>query len=397
MRLIEEVTTGLFNFLNTIVGTLILLALLFFIVLRLRREQNIDVETKTPMNVLFILSISLVLIIIVLYYPIEAFLFNNFTFGTSSIDVYYNATNVLIGSVGIIVTAIFSYLIYIATKRGLKIADEAKEISNKQATISDNQSAIAKDQTRLIEKQLDLEKLKYKDERTRKFNELDKVPEIRLLMSIDYLLYEFSKLERKSLFLEIEKEIKEEVKKEVFNKFGDKYETMNDIENSTFMEKEIKENIEKHSGEFSIALTESFSNIMRHVEGSRDNFLLILYMSRIKRVTFNEEYILKFITKQKYWGEIRKQQLVALFNPPPNIVEVIIEELLKKLLNDIFDDVFKDILLGDLVDRLQEDRKLIVNKFKLELDDIFEGLINEEVIKILDEPNNAYEKLWKFY
>jgi hypothetical protein len=109
-------------------------------------------------------SIIIVIVLIAIttlffYYIIEKYLLYHFV-DTNFFEIYDKGTSVVIALIGVTVTAIFSLLLYRATKQGLKTADQLKKI----------------------------EENRRKEELTEKFLNSKQVPHLHLLEAFDRLL-----------------------------------------------------------------------------------------------------------------------------------------------------------------------------------------------------------------
>ncbi|WP_394238322.1 hypothetical protein [Niallia oryzisoli] len=222
---------------------------------------------------MILLSLLIIFIIICLYYPFEDFLFSHFTYDKSEIDVYSATTTVLITSIGVIITAIFSYLIYIATKQGIEIAEEAKNISTEQNRISD--------ELKLIEVK------RINEEQINKYTNVNNLPEIKLLMSIDVLIVEI---------------------KEILDDMLSQYQD----ENIKFADALSEGIIYK-------TLEEKFSEITNK---GTDNFIQLLYINGLN-FEFDSTYF-------------KRMRLKALFDPPTEVWEAISDDIgLTKIMNKL--------------------------------------------------------------
>lgn len=273
-------------------------------------------DEKLPFHLILILSVALVLTMVIIYFPVQALIDKYYTYGKdSTIDLFEKSSTVLITTVSVIITAIFSYLIYIATERGLEIARVMKNIEQERD----------------------------KEERVKKYNETDGIPQVQLLMTIDYLLYHIEK-----------------IKIDLYNEFGNSEITLAEA---------------LSEGRLAASFSEKYSNMISELQNRKNSFLPILYLSSIN---FTGEENLNIDIEPI----IKPYRLKALFDSP----EVVINEVMERLW---------DLLsLNEGLDKMKQSRNEIVNMLEEELNSVFKGLINSETLGILHEPAQAHLKIW---
>lgn len=292
----------------------VIICILFWLFLKTKTDSN----NLRVFQKIVLLSSLIVLILICLYYPIEKFLFEHFSYDKSEINIYTAATGILITTIGVIVTSIFSYLIYIATKQGL-------EITKAQNIIS--------------ERLEDIEEKRMKEERILKYNNINNVPEIRLLMSIDFLLVQIENLEQ-----------------EIIVKYG---------RNERFGSTALADAIDDRT--FEKDLKEKFDNILKKTQENSDSFIQLLLINNLN-IHFDDNFR----------NQMRLKALtINAFS--------------------VYAEIHEKIGLSSIQAALEHIRSKILFEVKNDILELYKGLINEQIFNSINKPKIAYEKIWSRY
>ena len=123
------------------------------------RERIVSNNEDNEQRGIFLIFLLIVSAIITGYYLIEHFLLN-LKLVNNTLDIIDKGISIVVTSIGVIITAIFSYLIYKSTKNGIKIANNI----------------------------LTLERDRRKEEMEKKYSQIEKVPQFVLLQTIDYVI-----------------------------------------------------------------------------------------------------------------------------------------------------------------------------------------------------------------
>lgn len=130
-------------------------------------------DDENSIKSIFLLSALILLGILFTYYLTELYLLQHFP-GEDKLDIYEKGTTVVITVTGVIITAIFSYLVFVVTKQGLDISRNSQATANRMEMLEENRR---------------------KDEITSKYSNISTVPQIQLLHTIDEILEELYLLE----------------------------------------------------------------------------------------------------------------------------------------------------------------------------------------------------------
>lgn len=323
----EALATPIWFFVLIVIAAIILSS---FVIIQTKSNKSENLYNRL-IHKLILLSAIIVIIVIILYYPIEYFLLTHFTYDNSNIAVYAAATTVIITTIGVVVTAIFSYLIYIATKQGIEIANEAKEFSGIQTNIAEQQKIISEEMKKIEERRSN-------DERIKKYSDINSLPEIRLLMSVDFLLVQINKME-----------------KDILEMFED-----NTPDDNNSLAQAI------NNRKFETILKEKFDIILDKTQSNSDSFIQLLLINNLDHIRFNENF-------RKHLG------YKAVVSTP----------------TEVYREIEKNIGLHHVIFTLKDIRKNIISSVKKDLEDVFKGFLDSKLLlKVLDNPENAYEKIW---
>jgi hypothetical protein len=320
-KILNKIIESIFEALATPFGYSVLIVIATIILIAFAIIQNQSNKSEESYNKLIpklsLLCAIIVVLVIILYYPIENFVLTHFTYDNSNINVYAATTTVIITTIGVVVTSIFSYLIYIATKQGIKIANEAKDLSNEMKKIEERRA---------------------RDERIKKYNDINSVPELRLLMSVDYLLVQINRME-----------------KDILKMFED---------NTPDDRNTLAEAI--NNRKFETILQDMFEKILDKTQSGSDHFIQLLLINNLNNVQFEENFR-------------NQMRLKAVTSTPV----------------EVYREIEKKIGLHHVISTLKKIKTDTLSAVEKDLEEVFKGLLDTKILlNVLYEPENAYEKIW---